>query len=127
MVARLRALDDEYGPLDDDSNAALILVGVAHDTRDRTVWGGDRAITYWSRLPEKVRAACYAGPHVADWWERAVRLLGCSQPSRQEDRAAVAQIIGQDQPGVLRVLRTNPEALCLRVRLAIQHHKESSQ
>src|SRR5690606_3790345 len=66
----LDALADEIGVLDPVSARAELLVAVAHECRDRGVWGGDRALTYWDRLPEKVRAACYAGPSLADWWQR---------------------------------------------------------
>lgn len=105
---------------------AVLLVTAAHDARDRVTWGGDRAITYWSRLPEKIRSACYGGPTLAHWWERITRILGCSQPSRLEDREAVSVLLARNDPAVLDVLRTQAEATCLLVRLAVQQHRDAN-
>jgi hypothetical protein len=124
---RLAILADHVGDVDEASHAATLLVAVAHDTRDRVVWGGDRAITYWQRLPERVRAACYGGPSLADWWERISRLLGCIPPTRVEDREDVARIVHLDDPQVMRTLRTQAEMVCLRVRLAMQLTADSKK
>lgn len=119
IQAMLDRLAVDVGPSPD--RTAELLVAIAHDRRDRSVWGGDRAITYWDRLPDRVRTACYAGPTVAHWWERMCRQLGCTQPSKQEDRMALAEALGCGRDAaVLEVIRANTEALCLRVRLSIQ-------
>lgn len=125
---RLDALADEIGDQDPISRRATLLVAIAHDTRDRDVWGGDRAITWWERFPDKIRAGCYGGPTLAHWWERMCRTLGCTQPRRIEDRQALAAAIsaGDDQE-VLTVLRTRPEALALRVRLSMPTRPKPDQ
>lgn len=124
----LDALADEIGVLDPVSARAELLVAVAHECRDRGVWGGDRALVYWDRLPEKVRAACYAGPSLADWWQRISTTLGCTHPGRVEDRQALAAALaGGDDRRVLDVLRTRSDTLVLRVRLAVQQRREARQ
>lgn len=124
MLDRLHA---EIGVPDEVTARATLLVAMAHHTRDRDVWGGDRAITYWDRLPDRVRTGCYRGPLVAHWWESMCRTLGAGQPSILEDRVALAQTIAAGGDGeVLTELRTQTEALCLRVRLAVQLSRETS-
>lgn len=111
--------------LDDPTARAVLLVAVAHDYRDRDVWGGDRAITYWDRLPDRVRVACYAGPTLDHWWQSVTTQLGCTHPTLAEDRTAVAVALGAGADRtVLDVIRTRTEAVCLRVRLAVQHDRD---
>lgn len=118
----------DVGPLDEVSARAELLIAVAHETRDRDIWGGDRALTYWDRLPEKVRAACYAGPTLADWWQRITTTLGCTHPRTVDDRRALATALAAgDDRQVLDALRTRTEALCLRVRLAAQQRRDTRQ
>lgn len=121
MVDLLARATADLGPPPDP--VAELLVALAHDNRDRDVWGGDRAITYWDRLPDRIRAACYFGPTLAHWWERACAQLGSTHPTRKEDREALARALacGRDSQ-VLDTIRANTETLCLRVRLAIQQH-----
>lgn len=117
--ARLDRLATEVGPVDGPEATAELLVLAAHDTRDWDTWGGDRAITYWDRLPAKILAACYRGPTLAHWWQAITGTLGCTPPRRIEDRTAVAAALAcGDDRAVLDVLRTRPEVICLRVRLA---------
>lgn len=102
-----------------DQTVALALVLLAHDNRDRSVWGGDRAITYWDRLPDRIRTATYAGPTLAHWWERVTRLLGASHPTVEADRVELARVLacGRDA-AVLAALRTQTETVCLWARVA---------
>lgn len=118
----------DIGAINGPSARAELLIAVAHETRDRDVWGGDRAITYWDRLPEKIRSACYRGPTLAAWWEAVTRTLGCAQPRRAEDRRALAACLsaGDDQ-AVLRQLREHTEMLCLRVRLAVNAARDAAK
>lgn len=123
----LDRLDHELGPTDPITRRATLLVAAAHHTRDRDVWGGDRAVTYWDRLPDRVRTGCYRGPLLAHWWESMTRTLGCGQPSLMDDRIALAAAIGGgNDAAVLAELRTQTEALCLRVRLAVQLSRETA-
>lgn len=124
----LTALNDEAGTVNEHVWTATLLVYVAHSTRNRDVWGGDRAITYWSILPDRVRTCCYAGPTLAAWWERICRVLDCAQPYRKEDRLAVAQALAAGDDGaVLEVLRTQAEMVCLRARLATQISRDNKE
>lgn len=99
---------------------AVLLVLAAHDGRDRGVWGGDRAITYWDRLPDRVRTSCYRGPTLGHWWEAITRTLGTTQPGRAADRDAIATALtAGDDIAVLDALRTRTEMVCLHARIAI--------
>lgn len=107
------------GELSKPQAVAQTLLLLAHDNRDRSVWGGQRALEYWDRLPDKVRMATYSGPTLAHWWERMVRLLGVSHPRSEADRTELATALacGLDAD-VLTGLRTQTEMLCLRARIA---------
>lgn len=119
---------ERYGPLDLAAGRAELLIAIAHATRDRDVWGGERALTYWDRLPEKIRTACYAGPTLDHWWQRISTTFGCSQPRSDDDRAALAGALGGGDDGaVIAVLRTRTAAICLRVRLAHQARRAEQE
>lgn len=116
------------GPLAGAAATAELLVALAHDNRDYDVWGGERALTYWDRVPDRIRTACYRGPRLASWWEAMTRSLGCGQPRRVEDRETLARALAcGDDAAVLDVLRTETEMLVLRVRLAAQAQREARQ
>lgn len=124
LTERIDALETDIGPTDNPTRRAVLLVAAAHTTRNRNIWGGDRAITFWDRLPDRVRVACYRGPTLNHWWEAITRTLDCHALTRAEDRTAVAQALAQgDDRTVLDVLRTQAETVCLRVRLAQQPAK----
>lgn len=115
----------DVGALDGPDATAELLVGLAHQCRDRGTWGGQRALSYWDRLPDKVRTACYGGPTLGHWWERMSRVLGCSPPRDPTDRADLARALACPQASaVLDVLRTRTEVVCLRVRLAVQARRD---
>lgn len=127
LTVDLVRLADEHGSLDAPASRAELLVAAAHRYRDREVWGGDRALTYWDRLPDRVRTATYAGPRLPQWWERICRELGVGQPSRREDREAVSRALAAGgDAAVLAALRGETEALCLRVRLAVELARQAS-
>lgn len=119
---RLAALHAEIGnPGTAHLQAAEVLVASAYAGRDRDVWGGDRALTFWDRFPDRVRACCYRGPTLGHWWDGMSRELGCQPPHRAEDRLALVRATNHtDQYAVLDVLRTQADTVCLRVRLAWQ-------
>lgn len=120
----LMSVTHEIGMVHGPTATAELLVALAHQCRDRSVWGGERALTYWDRLPEKIRMATYAGYTLARWWERCSHTLGCTPPRVAEDRVALAvALAGGDDAQVLAVLRSEPHALCLRVRLAHQYRR----
>lgn len=65
-------------PLDEttgDDRGAEVLVALAHECVDWDTWGGSRALRYWDALTDRVRASCYAGPRLTDWWGRITRQM----------------------------------------------------
>lgn len=118
---------DEIGRVDPARECAELLIGVAHQSRDRATWGGDRALTYWDRLPDKVRGGTYSSRSLDGWWMSMTRALGCGQPRDPDDRAALALALacGDDQ-AVLGAMRSSAEALCLRVRVAFHRHRNQA-
>lgn len=124
---RLTRLAVEVGEVTGPDAVAEQLIALAHDNRDRDVWGGDRAITYWDRLPDRIRGACYAGPTLGHWWERVSVTLGCEPPRKREDRELLAAAIaGGDDQAVLEAIRRSTETLCLRVRLSHEFDRDQS-
>jgi hypothetical protein len=127
LRTRLDRLADEVGAPDPPLAAAELMVAAAYVGRNRDIWGGDKALTFWDRFPDRVRAACYRGPTPAHWWEAISRMLDVVAPAKVEDRRALVAALGHsDGTAVLSALRTQPEALCLRVRLAFQLSREDS-
>lgn len=125
ITERMSALAADLGPAADELSAATFLAAAAYDGRDRDVWGGDRALTFWDRFPDRVRAACYRGPTLGHWWEGITRDLGVTPPTRAEDRARLARIIAGDPAPVRAVLAGQTATVCLRVRLAWQLTRET--
>jgi len=113
-------------PLEGPARTAELLVASAHRCVDWDIWGGSRRLRYWDALAEAVRAACYSGPRVADWWERIGRQMSLGQPGKWEDRRLVAELLAcGDDRAVLDVLRKNADALVLRVRVASDARKDA--
>lgn len=127
ITDRMATLDGDLGTAEPEVSSATFLVAAAYDGRDRDVWGSDRALTFWDRFPDRVRAACYRGPTLAHWWEGISRDLGVSPPTRVEDRARLASIIAGDPAPVRAVLAGQTATICLRVRLAWQLTRETKE
>lgn len=101
------------------------LVLLAHYGADFAVWSGARRVRYWDALTERVKAATYAGPGLADWW-RHVSVDLPTAPRNPREREAVARLVGvQPARDVLRVLRGYPEVLVLRVRVIAEARREA--
>jgi hypothetical protein len=101
------------------------LVLLVHRGVDWDVWGGARRVRYWDALTDRIRAGTYAGPTLAHWWQ-SVSAKITSTPRNPADRADIAALLqSPDQRAVLTVLRDTPEALVLRVRVAVETHRET--
>lgn len=104
--------------LDGPDAKADRLVALVHGCMDWDVWGGARRVRYWDALVENTRAACYAGPTVADWWEAMARRMQCGWPYDDSDRAELAVLMAiRDHRPVLDSLRRRAEMLVLRQRV----------
>jgi len=103
------------------------LVLLAHYGADFSVWSGARRARYWDALTERVKAATYAGPGLADWW-RQMSVDLPTAPRNAREREAVARLVGE-QParGVLRVLRGYPEVVVLRVRVIAEARRDAHE
>ena len=100
--------------------AAITLVALAHATRDQATWGG---LGYWDQLAARVLLATYRADSLPGWWEQMCRAMGCGQPSLAADRQTLAATLAYPDPrAVLDTLATHTDAVCLRVRLAWEHH-----
>lgn len=106
-------------PLAGAERTAELLACLAHRCADWDVWGGPRAVRYWDALASRTRQACYAGPRLAQWWERLTVQMSLTAPQRRADRAILGALLaGGDDAAVLDVLRCQTEAVVLRVRIA---------
>lgn len=104
-------------PLEGAQGTAERLVLLVHRGVDWDVWGGARRVRYWDALADRVRAATYAGPSLADWWQ-AVSAQISSAPQSAPERAEMAALLATAEPrAVLVVLRSHAPALVLRTRV----------
>lgn len=125
ITERLDVADQQHPVTDRAVQDAVLLVACVYAGRDRSVWGGDRALTFWDRFPDRVKAACYRGPSLGHWWEAMTRQLGTQPPTQLIDRMALDAVLASDPKPILAVLRDQPQLLCLRVRLAWQLTREN--
>jgi hypothetical protein len=110
-------------PLPGPDGVAERLVLLVHRGVEWDVWGGARRARYWDALTDRVRAATYAGPSIADWWE-SVSADITSSPRSSEERAELAGLLAaDDQRAVLTSLRRHAATLVLRTRVVVEHHR----
>lgn len=121
-IKRVAGLPSLSSPAEEVAEELIFLV---HEGIDWEVWGGTRLKRYWDALSERVRAATYAGPSLDDWWDDiSVRIS--SAPKSATNRARVVELVGTvDNKAVLRVLRNKGAVLVLRLRVALEVHRES--
>lgn len=106
--------------------AAERLVLLIHRGVDWQVWGGARRVRYWDALTDRVRAATYTGPTLSEWW-RTVGTQISSTPRTAADRAATASLLAHpDQRAVLDALHRHADTLVLRVRVLIEHTRDTT-
>lgn len=100
------------------------LVLLAHYGADFSLWSGRRRLQYWQALTERVKAATFAGPRLGDWWEHLSRDLS-TRPRNAAERDSLARLLSYPQArSVLRVLRTYPEVVVLRVRVIAEARRD---
>lgn len=105
----------------DDIAERLVLL--AHYGADWTVWGGARRVRYWDALLERVKAATFAGPTLADWWSAISTSLPTS-PRNSVERAELASLLASpDQKQVLAAFRNRTDVVVLRVRVVAESRR----
>ena len=111
-------------PLEGPDAAAERLVFLVHRGVNWDVWG-PRRMTYWDALCSRVKAGTYAGKDLNSWWQDISARID-SEPRNREDRRLLAEtLMAPDQREVLNALRDNCDFLVLRVRVAIENHRET--
>lgn len=110
-------------PLEGAEGVAEKLVLLLHYGGDFTLWGGARRVRYWDALAERVKAATYAGPALADWWSSASTLISSNPRNEEERRELVDLLEAPNQRDVLRALRNHAAVLVLRVRVVSEHRR----
>lgn len=111
-------------PLEGPAADAERLVFLVHRGINWDVWG-PRHLTYWDALCSRVKAGTYAGKDLNAWWQDISTRID-SEPRNREDRRVLAEtLMAAEQRAVLNVLRDNCDVLVLRVRVAIESHRET--
>lgn len=109
----------------DDVAERLVLL--AHYGADWDVWGGARRVRYWDALAERVKAATFAGPGLADWWT-AMSMSLPTAPRNKDERADLASLLACDgQRAVLSVLRNRTDVVVLRVRVIAENRRAARE
>lgn len=101
------------------------LVLLAHYGADFDVWGTSRRVRYWDALAERVKAATYHGPGLADWWSGISRSLPTSPRTARERADVAALLVQDDERAVLRVLRNRADVVVLRVRVIAEYRRDA--
>lgn len=113
-------------PLPGPEGTAERLVLLMHRGVDWDVWGGSLRARYWEALAERVRAGTYAGPTLADWWERVTVDIS-SKPRTARERAETAALLeAPDQRMVLAAFRSHANALVLRCRVTAEARRAAN-
>lgn len=101
------------GPAD-TAERLLLLV---HYGVDWDSWIGARRTTYWETLlPDRIIAATYRTNSLMAWWTTLHATLETT-PRSAAERAELTFLLGQPAGPVLRILRTETDALVLRCRI----------
>ncbi len=111
-------------PLQGPAAVAERLILTVHRGVNWDVWG-PRRMTYWDALTSRVRAGTYAGPTLNDWWQDVARRIESSPRTATDRHQLAVDLAAADQRAVLRALRDQAEVLTLRIRVAIEHHRET--
>lgn len=110
-------------PTADTAERLLLLVHYGIDWR--TSWLATRRSAYWATiLPDRVLAATYRSPTLRSWWTTLHHSLDTA-PRNAAERRELDELLSHDAKPVLRVLRTESEALLLRVRLVADAVRET--
>lgn len=104
-------------PVTEEESVAERLILLAHYGADFTVWGEKRRVRYWDALAERVKAATFSGPTLADWWSQISRDVPTT-PRNADQRADVAELLSYEKGReVVKILRRYADVLVLRVRV----------
>lgn len=97
--------------------AERLLLLVHYGVNWRTGWVGAYRATYWEKLlADRVFIATYRSATLRRWWREVSAALD-SAPRNAEQRLELVALLDGDDRAVLEVLRTESEALVLRVRI----------
>lgn len=119
-VLNASPLDPVSGP---DATAEQLIL-LVHRGVNWDVWG-PRRMTYWDALTSRIKAGTYAGRDLGAWWQDICLRID-STPRSSADRRLVASLLNSpDQRAVLNALRDRSDMLVLRVRVAIEAHREA--
>ena len=99
------------------AQAERLLLLIHYGIDWRTGWVGAYRATYWEKLlADRVVIATYRCASLRRWWREVSAALD-SAPRSPAQRGELAGLLNGDDQGVLEVLRTESEALVLRVRI----------
>ena len=97
----------------------LLLLHYGIDWREG--WVSKHRRTYWEEiLPSRVITSTYRCGTLRQWWTEISTMLE-STPRNSAERQDLVQLLGADSLPVLEVLRTEAEALVLRIRIVAEH------
>lgn len=105
-------------PLEGPAGTAERLLLLLHYGIDWTGgWVAGYRTRYWDQLlPDRVIVSTYRADNLRRWWSEVAAELQ-AEPRNKAERAELEQLLRQDPLPVLTVLRTETEALLLRVRI----------
>lgn len=90
-------------------------------------WVGRYRATYWDQLlPDRVVIATYRANTLRRWWTEVSNDLG-SGPRNHAEREELELLLREPAEPVLMMLRTETEALLLRVRIVAESVRESKR
>lgn len=120
-VLWLNETRDIIPPLDGPAATAERLLLLLHYGIDwRESWVGKHRRTYWEEiLPSRIITSTYRCGTLRQWWTEISGTLE-SAPRNSAERADVVHLLGSDSLPVLQVLRTEADALVLRVRIVAE-------
>lgn len=96
------------------------LLLLLHYGVDWESWVGRMRTTYWSQvLPDRVVAATFLAGNLRSWWGIVSAEME-SRPRNSAQRAELEVLLREDARPVLEVLRTETDALLLRVQLTAE-------
>lgn len=90
-------------------------------------WVAGYRTRYWDQLlPDRVIVATYRADNLRRWWSEVAAELE-AEPRNAAERSELEQLLRHEPLPVLNVLRTETEALVLRVRIVADTLRSSRQ
>lgn len=104
--------------------AARLLLLIHYGIDWQQSWIATRRHDYWPTiLPDRILAATYRAPNLRTWWTTLHHQLDTA-PRTPSERAELNELLAADSHPVLRVLRTETDALVLYVRVVTEAVRE---